>query len=47
MVTKYLPGLFSPLLAVENGEMSQTGFFIIQLRDINFNRFVHNKKQIK
>ena len=44
MVTKYPPGLFSQLLAVEDGEMSQTGISITQLRDIYFNRFVHNKK---
>ena len=34
MVTKYPPVLFSQLLAVEDGEMSQTGISIIQLRDI-------------
>ena len=44
MVTKYPPGLFSQLLAVEDGEMSQTGIFIAQLQDIYFNRFVHNKE---
>ena len=44
MVTKYPPGLISQLLAVEDGEMSQTGISITQLRDIYFNRFVHNKK---
>ena len=44
MVTKYSPGLFSQLLAVEDGEMSQTRISITQLRDIYFNRFVHNKK---
>ena len=46
MVTKYPPGLFAQLLAVEDGEMSQTRISITQLRDINFNRFVHdsNKK---
>ena len=44
MVTKYPPGLFSQLLAVEDGEMSQTGISITQLRDIYFNRFFHNKK---
>ena len=31
MVTKYPPGLFSQLLAVEDGKMSQTGIFITQL----------------
>ena len=46
MVTKYPPGLFSQLLAVEDGEMSQTGIFITQLRNIYFNGFVHNKKII-
>ena len=44
MVTKYPPGLSSQLLAVEDGEMSQTGIFVTQLQDIYFNRFVHNKK---
>ena len=44
MVTKYPPGLFSQLFAVEDGEMSQTGISITQLRDIYLNRFVHTKK---
>ena len=44
MYAKYPLGLFSQLLAVEDGEMSQTGISITQLRDIYFNRFVHNKK---
>ena len=44
MVTKYTPLLFLQLLAVEDGEMSQTEISITQLRDNNFNRFVHNKK---
>ena len=43
MVTKYPPGLFSHLLAVEDGEMYQIGISITQLRDIYLNRFVHNK----
>ena len=43
MVTKYPPWLFSQLLAVEDGEMSQTGISITQLRDIHFNKFVHNE----
>ena len=44
MITKYPPGgLLSQLLAVEDGEMSQTGISITQLRDIYFNRFVNNK----
>ena len=44
MVTKYPPGLSSQLFAVEDGEMSQTGISITQLRDIYLNRFVHTKK---
>ena len=47
MVTKYPPGLFSQLLAVEDGEMSQTGIPITQLWNIYFNRFVHNNKKNK
>ena len=44
MVTKYPPGLFSQLLAVEDVDLSRTGISITQLQDIYFNRFVHNKK---
>ena len=44
MATKYPSGLFSQMSAVEDGEMSQTGISITQLRDIYFIRFVHNKK---
>ena len=44
MVTK-ISGLFGQLLAVEDGEMSQTGIFITQLWDIYFNRFVHNNNK--
>ena len=44
MVTKYPPGLFSQKLAVEDGEISQIGISIIQLRDIYLNRVRHNKK---
>ena len=44
MVIKYPSRLFSQLLAVVDGEMSQTGISITQLRDIYVNRFVHNKK---
>ena len=47
MVTKYSSRLFSQLLDVEDGEMSQTGISITQLRDIYFNKFVHNKKKTK
>ena len=47
MVTKYSSRLFSQLLDVEDGEMSQTGISITQLRDIYFNKFVHNKKNWK
>ena len=44
MATKHHPGLFSQLLAVQDGEMSQKGIYITQLWNIYFNRFVHNKK---
>ena len=45
MVTKYPPGLFAQLLAVEDGEMSQTGISLTQLQNIYFNRFLHNNKK--
>ena len=47
MVTKHLPGLPSQLLAVEDGEMSQTGISITQLREIYFKRFFNNNKTLK
>ena len=44
---KHHPGLFSQLLAVQDGELSQTGIYITQLWEIYFNRFVHNNKKWK
>ena len=44
MFTKYLPGLFLQMLAVKDGEMSQIGLPITQLRGININSVIHNKK---
>ena len=46
MFTKYRPGLFTQMLAVEDGEMSQIWISITQLRDIYLNRVVHNKKVV-
>ena len=44
MVTKYPRGLFSQMLAVEDGEMSQIGISIIQLWDILFSYCPQQKK---
>ena len=44
MVTKYPPGLFSKILAVEDDEMSQIGIPVTQLWDVYLNRVLHNKK---
>ena len=44
MITKYAPKSFLQMLAVVDGEMSQTGIYITQLRDIYINRVLHNKK---
>ena len=44
MVTKYLPWLLSPILALVDGEMSQIELSITQLRDIYVNMVIHNKK---
>ena len=43
MVTKYPPGLFSKILAVEDDEMSQIGIPVTQLWDVYLNRVLHNK----
>ena len=42
MITEYSPGLLSQMLAVEEGDMSQIGTSITQLRDIYLNKVVHN-----
>ena len=44
MVTKYPPGLFSKMLAVENDEMSQIRIPITHLWGVYLNRVLHNKK---
>ena len=45
MVTKYAPGLFSQVKALEDGEMSQRGISIHQLRDITPIGFSTTKNQ--
>ena len=46
MVTKYPLGLFSQILAVEDGKMSQIGIFISQLWYIYLNGVVQNKNML-
>ena len=44
MFAKYPPGLFSQMLVLEDGEMSQIGLPITQLRGIYINSVIYNKK---
>ena len=46
MFTKYPPGLFKKMLAVEDDEMSQIRIPITQLWDVHLNRVLHNKKVV-
>ena len=43
MVTKYPSGLFSRMMAVEDGGMSQIWIFITRLQNIYLNLVLHNK----